>query len=277
MSEDTQLSKKESVQAASDAIAKAIAECGIVALEDQPPFMRAIRTATGLKMIRAALTDAFMTSYILPLQNSALGFLTDKPQGGYDLPVVRDCVCEAFLRGFHPTGNEFNIIAGRFYGAKSGFDRIVREYPGIQDLRYELGVPNLAGEKGALVSAIATWSLAGKPDKLICDSPKAEGQLDTRIPVRINAGMGPDAILGKAERKLLARIYRIITGTGSVVEMEAEIVSHAAPLPSLSTPENDGKRMRMGAARPSAEKHDPVTGEVPTREREAPMRDPGVD
>ena len=48
----------------------------------------------------------------------------------------------------------------------------------------------------------ASWKLNGTPDVM-----------EAEIPVRINAGMGSDAILGKAERKMRARIYNRITGT----------------------------------------------------------------
>ena len=262
---EIQVTKREAIQKASDAIESAVRECGIIALKDQPAFLRATRTAYGIKTIKAALTDQFMQEYIMPLQNSALGFLTDKQDGGYPLPVVRECLCEALLRGFQPASNEFNIISGRFYGAKNGFDRIVREYPGLRNLRFELAVPHLVADKGALVAAIATWTLDGQPQELRCEAPRDATQIDTRIPVRVNAGMGPDAILGKAERKLLARIYKRISGAGDVVEADAsEITTTAESLPAPAAPEQDGKRMRLGGKNGNSASvpHNPETGEV---------------
>ncbi len=255
--------KQEAIQAASDSIEMAIRECGIVALKDQPAFMRAIRMAFGIKTIRGALTDAFMNENIMPLQNSALGFLTDKPEGGYPLNVVRDCLCEALLRGFQPVNNEFNIIAGRFYGAKNGYERNVREFPGLRNLEFELAVPHLVADKGALVAAEARWTHAGEKHVLRCEA--LQGGMDTRIPVRVNSGMGPDAILGKATRKLLARVYAKLSGAGDILDEEPDAIP-VESLPAPAEPAQDGKRMKLGAGKngsaSSAVPFDQVTGEV---------------
>src|SRR5690349_9721900 len=133
----------------------------------------------------------------MPLQNSKLGFLTDKKEG-YPWEVVRDVLCEAFLRGFHPVNNEFNIIAEGFYGAKNGFERIVLDWPGLSDLRIDMGVPTMAGDKGALVPCTAAWRFDGQEMKVEClpATTTKDGEvlsIDTRIPVRVNSGMGPDA------------------------------------------------------------------------------------
>jgi len=265
----TKLTKQQAIQKASERIEMAINECGVLAVRDQPVFMQAIRMAHGIRMIREALPEAFVKESFLPLQNSALGFLTDKPDG-YPWEVVRDVLCEALLRGFRPVGNEFNIIAGRFYGAKAGFERIVVEYQGMSDLRINLGVPTLAGDKGALVPCEASWVFLGKADSIACVQSK-DG-LDTRIPVRVNSGMGPDAILGKATRKLFARIYQRLTGCSrDVIDSDLDEVPRAE-LPAPAAPEQDGKRIKLGrngsaSAEPPAG-FNPETGEVPPQEQQ---------
>lgn len=270
------LTKRDAIQKASESIELAISECGVMAVKDQPAFMQAIRMAHGIKTIRGALTEQFVKESFMPLQNSALGFLTDKPDG-YSWDVVRDVLCEALLRGFRPVGNEFNIIAGRFYGAKAGFERIVLEFPGLQDLRINMGVPVLVQDKGALVPCEATWVFAGKPDSITCAQVK-DG-IDSRIPVRVNSGMGMDAILGKATRKLFARIYQRLTGCSrDVIDADLDEVPRAV-LPAVAEPAQDGRRISMRGGKKATEEPrdeepaiDNETGEVLPAERE-----PGSD
>jgi hypothetical protein len=170
---------------------------------DLGPFRKAFGMAGAITMLRQQITEQHM-GLLMPLQNSAMGFLTDN-KGGYPVEVVKECVIEAVLRGFAVTGNEFNIISGRFYATKNGLARKVREFPGLTDLRLNLGVPEV-GREGQVVDARATWRLNGKADELA-----------RLIPVKVNAGMGPDAILGKATRKLLASVYGVLTGSEHTV------------------------------------------------------------
>jgi hypothetical protein len=212
--------------------------------------------AQGIRSLREALTDSFVQTALMPLQGTTLGFLTDKDKdGGYGLAVVRDCCIEAMLRGFNVVGNEFNIIAGRFYGAKSGFERKVAEFPGLASLVMQPGVPHIAGDKGALVPYSATWILNGKRMNIDCQLTK-EGDLtlDQRIPVKVNAGMGADAIIGKATRKLLHRIYQRLNGStlglsdGEVGEEPILTTGEAAPSPvPPGTPE--GQRIKLGGSK----------------------------
>jgi hypothetical protein len=202
----------------------------------------------------------------MPLQGSKLGFVTDKDAGGgYPAEVVREVIIEALLRGFRPVGNEFNIIAGQFYGAKNGFERIVREWPGLTNLRIDLGVPHLVAEKGALVPCEARWRLDGRDMKVEC-RPAAGDGFDTRIPVKVNGGMGPDAILGKATRKLYARVYQVLTGCASdIVDADGDVLTvPGQSLPAPAEPTKDGQRIKMnGSKKQEAAAHDPVTGEMP--------------
>ncbi|MFW6118877.1 MAG: hypothetical protein ACOC7S_00925 [Planctomycetota bacterium] len=177
-------------------------QCTDLVLADQAGrFKQAVALASGMNKLRQALTPQVMEP-IMELQGSRLGFRTDKDRsGGYGLSVVREAVIEATLRGVRPVGNEFNIIAGNAYITKEGFTHLVRSYPGLTDYRDTFAVPK--GHKdGAVVHAEAEWKLNGKPQTLECD-----------IPVRVNKNMGIDAILGKAKRKLLARVYARVTGT----------------------------------------------------------------
>jgi len=164
-------------------------------------FIRAVKTAKALTLLRAEMSKASVLDAIMSIQGTSLGFRTDKPDG-YDPIIVRDAFIEAVLRGLRPIGNEFNIISGRFYCTKEGFSRLLRDLPGFTDLRITMDVPKAAGDRGAIVKASATWKYQGNADRI-----------EREIPVRVNGGMGADAILGKAERKLKSAIYHQVTGT----------------------------------------------------------------
>jgi hypothetical protein len=241
-STDIQVKQPDALAKATARIEDIIKECSVMVLRHEPALVQAVRMARGMKQLRDVLTQGIIDGDFMPLQNSPLGFLTDKPEG-YDWETVRDCLVEALMRGFRPINNEFNIIAKRFYGAKNGFERNVREFPGLRDLQYELGVPALTPQ-GALVGFSARWFLDGEEMTL---TGTADG-IDTRIPVRVNQGMGPDAILGKATRKMLARIYNRITGV-TVLDADAE-PGDVPPreLPAVADPSQDGKRIALGKA-----------------------------
>lgn len=190
---------------------------GLAALENKNNLERTLMMSAGMTELKKLLTPAVMAP-IMALQGTSLGFRTDKDRdGGYPLEVVRDVACDALLRGFRMVGNEVNIIAGQFYAAKNGCRRRVLEWPGLTEFALELSFPT---DKGgcAYVDGLASWSLDGTPDQL-------ERRGKTAIPIKRNAGMGDDAILGKAERKMYAAVLNrlssfIVTPEG---EVDAEV------------------------------------------------------
>lgn len=257
------MSQNTNIEKVSQAIETAINECGIRSISKLPAFMQAIRMAQGIAALRGALTDSFVQTTLMPLQGTALGFLTDKDKdGGYGVNVVRDCAIEAMLRGFNVVGNEFNIIAGRFYGTKAGFERQVASFPGLRNLVLQPGVPELkGGDRGAVVPYTATWIFQGQDMRLDCQLSK-EG-IDQRIPVKVNAGMGADAVIGKATRKILHRIYQRINGSSyGLVDGEVgdePLLTTGEPAPSavpVGTPE--GKRIKLGGKKTSGASAQPA-------------------
>jgi hypothetical protein len=250
------MSNSTAIEKAASDIEKAIAECGVQAITKLPAFIQAVKMANGISAMRAALTDQLVQTVIMPLQGSPLGFLTDKDTtGGYGPVVVRDCAIDAMLRGFRVVGNEMNIISGRFYGTKNGYSRLVSEFESLTDLQLQPGVPQSVGDKGALVPYVASWRLNGKEMILRCIQEK-DGT-DMRIPIKVNGGMGADAILGKAERKMLFRIYQRVNGSSfgaSDGDVEDTITTTGEPAPS-PVPEGtpDGRRISMRGKRPPAE------------------------
>lgn len=189
------------------------AEANLQVVSSYGPFKQGLIMAAGMRKLQEHITDEMMQD-VMQLQGTTLGFRTDKDAGnGYPVQVVRQVFIESVIRGLRPVGNEFNIIGGRLYITKEGFARLVPSWPGIAKLKLSPGVPQ-TGSNGALVPYRASWELNGKPDSL---ERLKVGDDDNRIPVRVNNGMGVDAIIGKATRKMYAAIYGVLTGLGDAV------------------------------------------------------------
>jgi hypothetical protein len=273
------------VQVDEKALAKleAVAEeCGLKAVDSAGRFTQAMKLSAGIQALREMLTPAIMAR-VMSLQNSPLGFLTDhnpatsKPGQvvePYGVEVVRDCLIEATLRGFYPVNNEFNIISSRCYGTKNGYARLVKNFPGLSDLILSPGVPAMAGEKGALVPYSAHWRLNGKPDNIIRKVDKETGE-DTRITVRVNFGMGADAIIGKATRKMLAAIYGKITGSENTMP-EGEVGDE--PLIEGSGKTVDVRQLPMDKISPGKpEDHQGHDTKAPIKPKAAPASEPAAE
>jgi hypothetical protein len=211
------------------AIETALSKCSVTALREMSVLERTLTLAESMATMRQHFRGDVLER-IKGLKGTALGYMTDESgrKDPYANEVIRDCVIEAMLRGATPVGNEFNIIAGRCYLTKQYFERALRQFPGLSELRLVEGVPHQTAN-GALVPYKASWKLNGQPDSLDCDD---SGAVDTRIAVRINSGMGVDAILGKAKRKMLARIFARVSGS-EWVDTDSEIPDEVAQLETV--------------------------------------------
>lgn len=271
--------------AAETAIEKATADidallekCSVEAIKGLPVLRQTVVLAHGIDQLRKVLNNDLMKKVFMPLQGTALGFMTDRQNAKegpkeYSIETVRECLIEAMIHGFRPIGNEINIIKGRAYAAKAGYERKVPEFPGLTDLRLEPGVPHMVGDKGALVPYRANWRLNGKAMSLVRDIAKDKDNItrDSRIVVRVNREMGPDAIIGKATRKMLKAIYDMISGSEiTLSDGEVEAIDtngttvEASPPPA--PPEQDGRRMKMGKDDGKGKKSAPKAEPKPDRE-----------
>lgn len=264
------------------------------------PFTNAMTMANAIKEIRASLTNEVMNEAIMPLMNTKLGFRTDKDptrpawkkgKDGkwseetpkpYDVSTVKECLIEATLRGLPPVGNCWNILVSQAYITKEGFWYLIgKKIEGLTDFKISIGVPKMikpAGDarnasdeeaKGAIVSCFATWKLHGKEDRI-----------DREIPIRVNAQMGADAIMGKAERKILAAAYAQITGTvlGDADATEADAPPMRDATPTLDTnakPADAVKPFAKAANKPAPEPEPQDLASMPNQpwgnEEELPM------
>lgn len=196
-------------------------------------FQRAYMLASATEQLREMLTPEYMAP-IMKLQGSRLGFRTDKDKSdGYSMEQVKDCLIDAVLQGVQPSGNMFNIIAGNMYITKEGYHHLLSKVP---NLRYQISfeLPRIK-ETSSAICAIIKWSFGGN---------ERTEKLD--IPIRVNTGMGTDAIIGKATRKARHWLYSTITGQdtgdGDVQDTEAIVVSST---PAKSAEQHELDRVKL--------------------------------
>jgi len=258
--------KPTAIEKATTDIEAALAECNVTALKQLPALRQAVVLATGVSQLRAALTDDVMKRVFMPLMGSPLGFVTDLDRGTkqdrskrYGVEEVRDCLIEGMIRGLRPVNNEINIISRRCYAAKNGVARLLSEVEGLSNLETLTGVPH-SSPHGALVPVTVRWLLHGTQQERVFDIIKrTDGtSTDRRIPVRVNDGMGADAILGKAVRKAHKAVLDQLTGSaltvqdGEVLDTEGVEIPADGPAPAPAPPEHDGRRMNLKDQKASA-------------------------
>lgn len=164
----------------------------------------ALEAATAMQQVREAF-DTDIMAMVKPLMNTPLGFLTDRPPGGKNPPypddVIRDCCIEGALKGVQLIGNQINIIAGRCYIAKAGWEYLIKSrVKGLKWWKPEFGVPKTL-QHGAIVSCKCSWNINGQ-----------KGSLSADVPVKTDSFTGVDGIIGKAARKFYKRVYEAMTG-----------------------------------------------------------------
>lgn len=174
------------------------AENGLVAQREVSAFKKMALVAGAIGELRNLLTPKVMAP-IMALQNTSIGFKTDNP-AGYPLEVVRDCLIEATLKGVYPVGNEFNIISRQCYITKEGYFHKLRDIPNFGWTEVP-GIPVLRGDYGAIIKVKLEWT-----------HNKKSGSTELELAIRVNKGMGADAIVGKAIRKARAWLFSTITG-----------------------------------------------------------------
>ena len=175
------------------------AKTGMMALAETNAFRKTFALAEAMGQLRGLLNPEVMKPF-MNLQGTSLGFKTDRDsKDGYPLEVVRDCVIEATINGVSTVGNEFNIIAGRCYITKEGFGHKLNDFEGLS-FTITPSVPGMKGG-GAVVDMQIEWTLNGVAKEKVLS-----------IPVKVNNGMGADAIIGKATRKARAWLWTAITG-----------------------------------------------------------------
>jgi len=182
---------------------------------------KALFIGRGIYELNKLLTPNIMRMFT-ELRGTNLGFKTDRDTakakekyGDYPPATIKRCIMEGMMHGAQPYNNEINIIGDNTYLAKNFFERMVsvKEFPGLKNLEIKLGIPQPKTINNtsdfdkiprlySIVECEATWEFNGKPDSL-----------KETLSIRFNSGMLDDAILGKATRKIKAKIYQKLINT----------------------------------------------------------------
>lgn len=196
-------------------------------------FEKAYIIAEATANLKQLLTPEYMKP-IMELQGSKLGFKTDKV---YPEKIVKDCLIEAVLTGLQPHGNQFNIIAGNMYPTKEGLGYLLANFNGLSyKIISELPRINSTNTSAAIVMNIK-WKISG--------SEAQEEKLE--LPIKMNAYMGTDAVIGKATRKARAWLYSTITGSeisdGDIDDLDSAVMKANV---ISSTDEIKAKKEKLG-------------------------------
>lgn len=178
------------------------------------------------------------------LQGTTTGFVVDREYSEQELvgPLT-----DALIMGLPFTDNCINIISKRLYVPLNGWEHRYREQPDMTfpDVRigsveiteeshfidlpkekwYEnngktvksRAVPGMSRVEGRASTKITKQNEDGSQTQRLVevsfrDYSDTPGGMDERIIVRVNAGMGEDAIIGKARRKMYKLLWTAATG-----------------------------------------------------------------
>lgn len=171
-------------------------------------FGAAFRAVSVTQALTNILSDKFMQDNIMPLMNRSIGFLTDRTgrpnsrgqvQPKYDVETVRDAFIDAVSFGLLPTGNQFNIIAGRMYPTKEGFSALLSKL----GVKYQISI------------ALEPATMEGFSNLLCTISYSYRGEKQSyKLPVQVKSDQysTPDQLKGKAERRAKKNLYEYLTG-----------------------------------------------------------------
>jgi hypothetical protein len=178
-------------------------------------MLRAAVVGRTIVKLRDSIGEIMPT--LKALQNTSIGFLTDR-KDGYDDDTLKTVAIESLIHGVQLTGNEFNIIRGRFYITQAGFAAKLRKTEGLSDLDVKPGTPVMK-EGSASVRIAADWKYNDVRDRLT----DHEGKPGRVFTVQISGPIGPDAVIGKALRKAYKAIYEKIHGSDHTIP-DAEVI-----------------------------------------------------
>ncbi len=186
----------------------------------------ALVVADSIGQLRTMLDAPEVRQRVEALRDCPIGFRSDrdpkiinsktqKPNEPYPWEVTRDCALEASMRGLQLVGNHFNILAGRCYVTKEGLEYLIRSMEGVTDFRPVIGIPKNTAS-GMQVECSATWKQGGK-----------EMSVSAVIPVKSDQYSFAEQLMGKASRKLYARVYAMMSGVGTPDGDAGEVVDVA--------------------------------------------------
>lgn len=160
--------------------------------------------------LRELLHHPGIVTIFRQLANTKRGYSVAHRGGIKDLndQEVVDCMIDAAMKGLRFRGNEFTVIAKGVYANKEAYKRFLRE----MNVRYQchIGVPDASVRKGYVyIDGRVEYQYRGDVGAL--DFRNKE-ECDGRIVLKAYDTDSPDLHRGKAESKLLRRLFEHLTG-----------------------------------------------------------------
>jgi hypothetical protein len=226
---------------------KVFAESGVDLIrrvEAAPEAMRELERGLGIATLKENM-PAEVVIGLRALQNTAIGFRTDK-RDGYGDSVLVACACMALGDGLSLTGNQWNIISGQYFVAKDGWRAKLKKLGAVR-ISVEAGMPEdeEAGPQNQNGACRFSAKFSGRASCAIgqhtyqIESRKGEW-LDTRLLLSSytrELSDAADQMRGKAEARLLKKLYYFASGEAYVCDgEELAVVEVAEPARITETP-----------------------------------------
>lgn len=193
----------------------------VQALKIIDDFGKAFVAVGIVHKLREALSDEVMTQVFMPLMNTKVGFLTDRPQmkngqivkPAYTINEVRDALIEGIMMGLTPTENRMNIIGGRAYPTNEGYTYLLK----VNRVKYLL---DTSFDKGINPTS------AEIPVKINYEYEGKKSSFSIIATVKKDSYASQDALRGKAERKAKKSLFEYITGSDFGLSENTIDISH---------------------------------------------------
>lgn len=198
---------------------------------------RAVAMAAAIRTAKA-IVDANIDEF-MALAGTPLGFAVDKP-GGYSKEQIGACVMAALVNGDSPIGNEWAIIGGRYYRQLAGWESAFNRVPNSTVPIYRIGNVETITQPTwddktqravlgiAKVEATIEFTVRGEIFSVQFLDNTQSGGLDERLLIRVNKGMGDDAIIGKAKARLMKALYRQYRGESRQSPADDDVIDSTA-------------------------------------------------
>lgn len=198
-------------------IQETIDSCLPICMSASQSFQDSLVIANGLNQMRELFKNPQIKALVEAMQDTTLGFLTDRPKGkkrwdkrqnkyvesSYNYEEISEALIPMMLEGYRFTGNEINIIAGKGMPVKNGKYRKITEL--TEGFYHSVGTPKK--EEGiAKMRCQAKWIVDGKEQTI------GYGDDICIIAVEYDEWAGLDKLVGLAESKLYSRVLTRITG-----------------------------------------------------------------
>jgi hypothetical protein len=231
---------------------KVFAESGVDLIrrvEAAPEAMRELERGLGIATLKENMSAEVVIA-LRALQNTAIGFKTDKQRDGYADNVLVACACMALGDGLSLTGNQWNIISGQYFVAKDGWRAKLKKLGAVR-ISVEAGMPEEeeAGPQNQNGACRFSAKFSGRASCAIgqhtyqIESRKGEW-LDTRLLLSSytrELSDAADQMRGKAEARLLKKLYYFASGEAYVPDGEelaaVEVVEPARITEAPAPPE----------------------------------------